>query len=127
MAKNFHWFGEERKRDLDRHNKRNMEKAVRIVRNDVVRSLSIKVGRVGGKVVERSKPGEAPRLEYGVLRNSIATEVIQESNQTIGRVGTKTEYAKYLELPEYLNRPFLLPAVARTRPEVKRILSTPMK
>jgi hypothetical protein len=44
----------------------------------------------------------------------------------VGRIGTNKEYAKYLELPVYLNRPFLLPALARTKAEVGRLLSRPL-
>lgn len=114
------WFGEERKKDIAKHNERNMQKAVRVVRNEVVKLL-------GTKGPPRSVEGEAPHIETNQLRLSIATEVTNDDDKVTGRVGTNVEYAKYLELPTYLNRPFLMPAIDNVRDTVRAILSTPMK
>lgn len=114
------WFGNQRLADLAKHNKRNMEKAVRVVRNEVVKLL-------GTKGPPRSTEGNPPHIETNALRLSIATEVVQQGSDTTGRVGTNIEYAKYLELPSYLNRPFLMPAIDNTRDAVKDILATEMK
>ena len=96
-----------------------MAVAVRHVANEIKKSLGV-------KYPPASQVGEAPHLRTGELRRSIATEVDDSGAEVIGRVGTNKEYAKYLELPVYLNRPFLLPAIARTKGQVSRILSRPL-
>lgn len=127
MATHVKWFGQKWLDEIRKDQTKKMQKAVRLVRNEVVKSLGVKVGRnANGRVTERSKPGEPPRLETGELRRSIATEVDTDRGEVVGRVGTNKEYAKYLELPAYLNRPFLLPAVARTKDQVANIFKTPL-
>ncbi|MBS3904812.1 MAG: HK97 gp10 family phage protein [Simkania sp.] len=107
-----------------------MEKVVRIVRNKVVSLISTKVGVTigpkGGKKKIRSLPGEPPRLDTGQLRRSIATQVSQEGNDIVGRIGTNVYYAKYLENPLGLNRQFLTPAAQQTLNQVRAILEAPM-
>lgn len=102
-------------------NKR-MHEAVRVVNNEVKRLLSVKVGKEGKEVTERSEEGEPARLETGRLRTSMATEVKQEGEKVVGYVGTNVQYAKYLEDPEGLNRAFLEPALRAMRRTVNRIL-----
>lgn len=115
------WYGKQFLAKIEIEEKRRMERAVRVVRNEVVSSLGIKVGKVGRTVVERSKPGETPRLETGELRRSIATEVVNE-NGIVGRVGTNKHYARPLSTS--LDRDFLQRGLNATQAEVKRILTS---
>lgn len=119
MAVFMKWFGPERLAEIQTEQRKRMERAVRVVSNEVKKSLGV-------KFPPASSPGNPPHLRTGELRRSIATEVVDEGGKIVGRVGTNKTYAKYLELPNYLNRPFLLPAVARMRNTVERILSQKM-
>lgn len=84
----------------------------------------------------RSKPGEAPAVETGVLRASMMTDVSIVGLGVTGKVGpdidhirkhtdpgTDVEYALYLELGtrKMASRPFLRPALARTKRKIKAI------
>jgi hypothetical protein len=82
--------------------------------------LSVPVGRDGqGNVVERSQPGESPRMETGGLRKSVEYEVVNEPGGlpvlrlTVGDPsgGGGAPHADYLQ--DVLNRPILDRARAR--------------
>lgn len=63
------------------------------------------VGGKGRKVI-RSKPGEPPRKEFGLLYKSMTTDVVNEGDGITARMGSDesiADYAKYLEEP--LKRP----------------------
>ena len=73
--------------------------------------ISISVGRSkGGKVIQRSKPGEPPRRETAELWRSIA--VFQDRPKTHTIIYTNTQYAKELELgnSKIAPRPAWIPA-----------------
>lgn len=110
------WYAPEIYTKIKQHEKQRMNLAVRHVRNAVIR-------RIGTKWPPPSSEGEPPHLRTGQLRNSIATEVTESGDQITGRVGTNVKYAKYLELPEYLNRSFLLSTVNMEQNNVKNILA----
>ena len=93
-----------------------MEVATRYLRNEVVKKIST-------KGPPHSTRGNPPHLITGQLRRSIATEVEQEAGGIVGRVGTNVEYAKYLELPAYLDRPFLASTLAEQRDVINRLLT----
>lgn len=114
------WHGDERMAGIKRHQKNVMEAATREVRNGVIR-------RIGVRFPPASVEGEPPHLRTGQLRRSISTEVVEDGDNYAGRVGTNLAYAKYLELPEYLNRSFLLSTLNMMRDRVRDILSKKMK
>jgi hypothetical protein len=77
--------------------------------DNVRTKISIPVGRdSSGNVIERSKPGEPPRLETGNLHDSIGHQVFDDADQNqIGvTVYAGTYYAPELEV-DY-NRPILV-------------------
>jgi hypothetical protein len=72
-----------------------------------------------------SAPGEPPRLQTGRLRGSVAHAV----NGLVGLVGTNVPYGRWLELGTRLTaaRPWLRRALIECLPEIRRILSAPMR
>jgi len=89
-----------------------------------------------GKVHRASKPYQPPAVDTGVLRASIMSDVSIAGLNIIGRVGpdvehiaakapvgTDVEYGLYLEVgtSKMKPRPFLRPALIRTRRKVNRI------
>ena len=105
---------------MDGETNKRLLRAALFLKNDIKKSLSKKMKRKKKKVVGRSSPGNAPFLESGELRRSLAHEIDKKNH--IARVGTNKIYAKELELPKRLNRPFILPALKRNRGKVTRIL-----
>lgn len=69
----------------------------------------------GKKPHQASAPGEAPAIDYGVLVNSIQTEMESELR---GIVYTNTEYAPVLEFggARIKPRPFFRPAAEKAFP-----------
>ena len=93
--------------------------------------------QTGGKSPP-SKPGQPPAVQIGTLRSSIMTEVETRmlGTNVVGRVGpdvekiaakvpvgTNVEYGYFLELgtSKMAPRPFLRPALHRTRKKVVKI------
>lgn len=91
-----------------------------------------------GKRHFRSKPGEPPAVDTGVLRASITSETTMSTSglSVEGKVGpdidhiraetpagTDVEYGLYLELgtANMGARPFLRPALKRTRKKIEKI------
>jgi hypothetical protein len=72
-----------------------------------------------------SRPGEPPHLQTGRLRASVSHAV----RDLVGRVGTNVRYGRDLELGtrRMAARPWLRRALADCRPEIRRILSAPMR
>ena len=110
------WYAPAIYAKVQKEEKTRMNRAVRHVRNAVIR-------RIGVKYPPASERGTPPHLRTGYLRNSISTEVVDEGGQIVGRVGTNARYAKYLELPEYLDRSFLLSTVEQEQGAVANILT----
>jgi phage gpG-like protein len=84
----------------------------------------------GGKITH-SKPGEPPRWQTKLLRQSITQD---SQSPTEERIGTNVKYAIYLELGvpkgsgEILaQRPFLRPALAQSKKKIIKILTKQMK
>lgn len=71
-----------------------------------------------------SKPGEAPHLQTGRLRGSVAWEVVG----LLGRVGTNLRYGRWLELGtrKMAARPWLRASLKAMLDRLRRILSRPM-
>jgi hypothetical protein len=120
----FSWFGSQRFQEIQNENRNRMERAVRLVRNFAVRSISHKTGRYG----PGSPPGSPPYLRTGLLRRSVTTEVVDESGKIIGRVGTAVIYAGYLErgTSRMAARPWLVVAQQNTASQVAAIFSERM-
>ena len=78
--------------------------------------------RVG---LDPSKPGEPPKRVEGSLLRSITTQVEVTAQRIIGRVGTNIEYARFLELgtSRIRQRPYLRPALRKSQPALKKILT----
>lgn len=76
------------------------------------------------KIVERSAPGEFPRLDTGELRRSITWEI----SGSVARVGTNKIYGKYLELgTRHMEaRPFLRPTLMQNSRKVADLLTRSM-
>jgi len=91
------------------------------------RSQPLKTQQSGLRVgLDPSKPGEPPKRVEGSLLKSIATEVEVKGKRIIGRVGTNISYAPFLELgtTRIRQRPFLRPALKRSKSAIKKILFT---
>jgi HK97 gp10 family phage protein len=107
-----------------------MQKAVMVVRNETVQTLS--GGRSGRtyyvpgthKKYTASAPGEAPASATGHLRQNVKTEVETNSESVIGYVGTEDDYGAILEMGtrHILPRPWLRPSFEKAEERVKEIL-----
>ena len=74
-----------------------------------------KTGRIyvrRGIAHQASAPGEAPAVDIGALAGSANTAM---AGPLEAHIGASVEYAEYLEKEEYLNRPFLRPALEAER------------
>lgn len=72
-------------------------------------------GRTYGRRRHRaSAPGQAPAVDTGRLRASIANELGRDGRGLFARIGTNVDYAPHLELgtSKMAARPFLRPALA---------------
>lgn len=76
-----------------------------------------------------SAPGEAPAVDTGRLRASIAHRVEMESGEAVGLVGTSVEYAPWLEFgtTRMQARPFMVPAIERNREWIRNKLAAVVK
>ena len=113
-----------------------MHKAAMLVESDVKKNFTLQgQGRRYGKHTA-SRPGEPPAIDTGILRASIMNEVEVSGSSVNGKVGpdvefmaakapvgTNVEYGYYLELgtSKMEPRPFLRPALIRTRKKVVKI------
>ena len=97
--------------------------AAQLLRDRVVVNLSVPVvkykgpdGRTRVDPASRSKPGEYPRLDTAVLRNSVFWDM---ESETVARVGFSVDYGLYHELRE---RPFLRRTFNEQLPMLRKIL-----
>lgn len=108
--------------EVEKKLQRNMDKAMHKTAISIVNSAKElmrepKSGRPpSGKAMKTraSAPGEAPAVQTGKLRSSLATERVKEKHY---RVGTNLKYGKYLErgTKTIKARPFLRPALDNNR------------
>jgi len=77
---------------------------------------------LGARGSNRSKPGEFPHKDYGLLRQSIATDYDQST--LTARIGSALSYAKYLELGtrKMRPRPFLRRTLAEERETIRQMI-----
>ena len=143
-----HWYGNRVFTLATEANIKAMEKAANLVVKDVkthftgVDVAGEKARRAAGGKVQSggksppSKPGQPPAVQTGILRASIMSEVKQSGIEVIGKVGpdiehiaakapvgTNVEYGYFLETgtSKMEARPFLRPALHRTRKDVVKI------
>ncbi|MCK9492693.1 MAG: hypothetical protein M0Q24_11485 [Sulfurimonas sp.] len=84
----------------------------------------------GRKVHIASAPGKPPATDSGMLRRTIAREVVKDFFEWVGKVGTPLLYGLWLErgtsrMPE--PRPWLKPTFEKNADQVGRILSRPVE
>lgn len=134
MASSFSWYGPEVARKLDARMRRRLKLAGIAVEAEAKRSMG---GQKTGKwyrkpytkaVYQASAPGEAPAARTGGagLQGSITTdEPFKRLFTWHCHVGTDEPYAPYLELgtSRMRPRPFLRPALDRSRSKVQTILA----
>lgn len=111
------WYGDSVQNEVETKLKGRLERATRHLANCVKKKLS-------QNYPPASTIGNAPHLRTGELRRSIATEVIEDDGMLVGRVGTAVEYAKYLELEEHLDRPFLRTTLQEQQGTINNILTS---
>lgn len=122
MASHIEWFGEQWTREMrDMYRKRMIAAAIylaNVIKADISQSgtLRYSVGKSGrfGKTVRNfthSIAGNPPYMQTGLLRSSIAWELVKggPSNAELARVGTNLLYGLYLEkgTRKMAARPFL--------------------
>ena len=136
MAINVKWFGNRVFTLATEANVQAMHKAALLVESDVKQNFTLQgQGRQYGKHTA-SRPGEPPAIDTGVLRASMMSEVVKSGTNVTGKVGpdvehiaakapvgTNVEYGFYLEMgtSKMQPRPFLRPALHRTRKKVVKI------
>lgn len=136
MAENIKWYGNKVFTLATEANVKAMQIAALFVEADVKKNFTLQgQGRQYGKH-RASKPGEPPAIDLGILRASIMNEVELSGKSVDGRVGTDAEhiaanapvgtdvnYGLYLETgtSKMAPRPFLVPALRRTRKKVVKI------
>ena len=117
-----------------------MNTAVMVVERDVKTHFTLQgAGNAsprGDKMHYASLPGQPPAIDTGVLRSSIKGVVEKKALGIIGKVGpdidyiaaradvgTDVEYGYYLEIgtSKIEPRPYLRPALKRTRRQVEKI------
>lgn len=80
--------------------------------------------RVGAKLYNASKPGEAPAVRLGQLRQSYRFQVTGANYMERGEVGSPLDRALFLEkgTKRMAARPHLRPAYNRKKPEILKAL-----
>ncbi len=114
-----------------------MEKRVKlataIIFDRIQKNINVPVVKsAGGRVVERSKPGEYPRVETSQLKKTLLTDVEQTSPGVWwGFIGTPLDYGLFLEsdkiAPRIKGRSYLVRTLNEERELVKTILTAPIK
>ena len=95
------------------------DKVVLNIRKPVLKRIGPRSGKV--QVIERSKPGEFPRLDTGRLSKDIFWERRGEMEYI---VGTTLHYGLVLEVSRRLKRKFLRRTLDEMRPTINRIISS---
>ena len=123
MPTHVDWYGDQASDHVRKRAAEFLEMAAIVIERQAKRLLNVEgSGRVRGKKVGpivRSKPGEPPRKQTGLLHDSITHEL--DDRALIARVGTNRFYGKILETK--LNRVFLQRAVDDMKGRVNEILA----
>lgn len=95
--------------------------ATEYLKTRVIKNISIPVDRVGGRVTQRSLPGEFPRADTTMLMKTIFTDYKFSDDGTWaeGYVGTPLDYGVILEL--FMERSFLNRTLNETMSELEQI------
>lgn len=98
--------------------------ATEYLKTRIVKNISKPVGRIGKRVVERSKPGEFPRAETTQLIKTTFTDYAFDDNEGRyeGYVGTPLNYGLILETR--MDRSFLVRTFNEELLVVKKVLET---
>jgi hypothetical protein len=90
----------------------------------------MRVGKNKSVYIFRSKPGEVPHAQTGLLRQSIFWDLRKGSSPSV-IVGTPLKYGRALELGNekgnLLPRPYLLPALEAMQWRIQGILTKPFR
>jgi len=121
------WFADQVVEKLSNDLAGRVEIATNVLKDAVVRNISVpvtkvvspKTGRV--RVMERSKPGEFPRADTTRLMKSIFAKTARDERGPVGYVGTPLDYGLYLELR--LERQFLTRTLKELAPLLKRMIA----
>jgi len=100
----------------------------RVVKN-ISRPVTVSISPRGGRVVtERSKKGEFPKKDLGLLFRSVFGEVKENRAEGVveGYVGMPLDYGVILETSEKLDRKFLTKTLAQESSRIKRMLTGPI-
>lgn len=141
MSKGFrvNWYGRAVNARVDAQVERNLDKASIMLESDIKTSFgnSGVLGKRGGaskadRRRNRSKPGEPPHVDTGLLKRSVGFVKPAPRKRWIGTgLGSKdkTGYAKFLEFgTRYMApRPFLRPAFSRNRTRLARVLGAKIR
>ena len=113
------WFGDQVFENIEIGLEARLRLAGQLLRDKVVVNISLPVGRnAQGKVVERSLPGEFPRVETSRLMKDIFWEMTGPRTVV---VGTTLDYGLILETQ--MDRSFLVRTLEEMQPQLQRIIS----
>jgi len=105
--------------------------AVEFLRSQVTKNISrpvtVGTGPKGGRVVtNRSKTGEFPKKDFGLLFRSIFGDVKESGDMVDGFVGLPLGYGVVLETNKRLDRKFLTRTMYEEQDRLKRMLTGPV-
>jgi len=126
------WFAREVSDKIRLTMKQRVKVCTEIIHSRVVINISKPVtksrGPRGGRVVtNRSKPGEFPKADTGLLLKSIFSQVVESPRGRIdGQVGSGLDYAFYLEFSKKLDRSYLRKTLEENREIIQQILMGPI-
>lgn len=125
------WVGREKEvaADINRKMSVRVKLAAQVLRDQVVKNISIPVERAGpgrgskGRVVRRSTYGEYPRADTTRLMKDIFWQM---DGETDAIVGTTLDYGAVLELSNRLDRSYLRRSLRENYGKIRSILLQPM-
>lgn len=123
------WQGKAREDEIKKEAVSRMVRVVDRLKKRVVQNLTRKTVTYtstssGGVIANRSKPGEYPYRDTGLLASSIRGRVVITTKSVKGTVYTDVPYGKILE--KKLKRPFLQKTFDEARPELEAIIKAPL-
>lgn len=123
---NIKWFIEDVSNKIAIPMRKRVAIATEFVKSKVIENVSTPVTKSGGRVTDRSKPGEFPRADTTQLMKTIFGETKEVSKGVFdGYIGTPLDYGLILETRR--NRSFLKRTFNEELGKVTAILSGPVK
>ena len=95
--------------------------ATSMLHSQMVKNISKSVGRSGGRVTSRSRPGEFPRADTTQLMKTLFFDVRKVGRSAEGSVGTPLDYGVILEL--HMDRSFMVRTFNDMLPTLRRIIT----